>query len=73
VIWYAWGRGEVITGRLKWKRPLRRHRHRWKDNIKIDLKDMGISGVNWIWLAWDRVWWLAFVSTVMNCWVPYRK
>jgi hypothetical protein len=32
-----------------------RPRHRWEDNIKIDLREIGINGVNWIWLAQDRV------------------
>jgi hypothetical protein len=60
----------VFVGRPKGKRPLGRHRHRWENNIKVDLREIGIDGVNWIWLAQDRVWWWAFVNTVMNLWVP---
>jgi len=42
----------------------------WEDNMKMDLTEIGISGVNWIGLAQDRVQWRAFVNTVMNPWVP---
>jgi hypothetical protein len=66
------GRGvyKVLVGRPGGKRPLGRPRHRWEDNIKMDLREIGISGMNWVQLAQDRVQWQAFVSTVMNLWVP---
>jgi hypothetical protein len=53
------GRGvyRVLAGRPKGKRPLGRPRHRWKDDIKLDLMEIGIDGVNWIRLAQDRVQW----------------
>jgi hypothetical protein len=60
----------VLFGRPKGKRPLGRHRHRWEDNIKLDLRERRINGSNWIWLAQVRVQWQAFVNTVMNLWVP---
>jgi hypothetical protein len=60
----------VLVGRPEWKRPLGRPRRRWEDNIKIDLTEIGIDGVNWIQLAQDRVQWRAFVNTVMNLRVP---
>jgi hypothetical protein len=65
------GRGvyRVLVGRPKGKRPLGRPRHRWEDNIKLDLREMGIDGVNWIQLAQDRVQWQAFVNMVMSLWV----
>jgi hypothetical protein len=47
-------------------RPLGRPRGRWDDNIKMDLREIGIYGANWIQLADDRVQWRAFVNTVMN-------
>jgi hypothetical protein len=50
--------------------PLGRPRHRWEDNIKMDLREIGINGANWIQLAQDRVQWRAFVNTVMNLQVP---
>jgi hypothetical protein len=40
------------------------------DNIKIDLRERGWDGVDWIDLAQDRVQWRALVNTVMNLWVP---
>jgi hypothetical protein len=66
------GRGaySVLVGRPKGKRPLGRLRRRWEDNIKMDLGEIGINGVNWIWLAQERVQWRAFVNTVMNLQVP---
>jgi hypothetical protein len=66
------GRGvyRVLVGRTEGKRPLGRPRHRWEDNIKIDLGEIGIDGANWIRLAQDRVQWRAFVNTVMNLRVP---
>jgi hypothetical protein len=44
------GRGvyRVLVGKLKGKRPLGRPRHRWEDNIKLDLREIGINGANWI-------------------------
>jgi hypothetical protein len=45
----------VLVGRPEGKRPLGRPRHRWEDNIKIDLRELGIDGANWIQLAQDRV------------------
>jgi hypothetical protein len=61
------GRGvyRVLVGRLKGKRPLGR-----EDNIKMDLRDTGIDGTNWIRLDQDKVQWQAFVNTVMNFRVP---
>jgi hypothetical protein len=66
------GRGayRVWVGRPEGKRPLGRPRCRWEDNIKMDLKEKGIDGVNWIRLAQDSVHWRAFLNTVMNLRVP---
>jgi hypothetical protein len=60
----------VLVGRPEGKRPLGRPRRRWENNIKTDLKKIGIDGANWIRLAQNRVQWWAFVSTVMNLRVP---
>jgi hypothetical protein len=38
----------VLVGRPEGKRPLGRPRRRWEDNIKMDLRERGINGVNWI-------------------------
>jgi hypothetical protein len=59
-----------LVGKPKGKRPLGRPRHRWEDNIRMDLREIGIDGANWIELAQDRLWWQAFVNMVMNLWVP---
>jgi hypothetical protein len=68
------GEGRGVYGVLFWrpegKRPLGRPRHRGEDNIKMNLREIVIDGTNWIRLAQDRVWWRAFVNTVMNLWVP---
>jgi hypothetical protein len=63
----------VLVGRPEGKRPLGRPRHRWEDNIKTDLGEIGIDGANWIQLAQDRVQWRACVNTVMNLRVPYES
>jgi hypothetical protein len=51
------GRGDyrVLFGRPEGKRPLGRPRRRWEDNIKMDLREIGIDKANWIRLAQDRV------------------
>jgi hypothetical protein len=69
------GRGvyRVLAGRPEGKRPLGRPRRRWEDNMKLDLREIGIDGANWIQLAQDRVQWRAFVNTVMNLCVPSRN
>jgi hypothetical protein len=66
------GRGvyRVVVRRSGGKRPLGRPRHRWEDNIKMDFREIGIDGANWIQLAQDRVQWRAYVITVMNLRVP---
>jgi hypothetical protein len=55
-----------LVGRPEGKKPLRRPRRRWEDNTKMDLREIGIDGANWIRLAQDRVQWRALVNTVMN-------
>jgi hypothetical protein len=62
------GRGvyRVLVGRPEGKRPPGRPRFRWENNIKLDLREIGIDGANWIRLAQDRVQWRACVNTVMN-------
>jgi hypothetical protein len=59
-----------LVGRLEGKRTLGRSRHRWNDNIKLNLREIGIDGANWIQLAQDSVMWRNFVNTVMNVQVP---
>jgi hypothetical protein len=66
------GRGvyRVLVGRPEGKRPLGRPRCRWKDNIKLYLREIGINEANWIRLVQDRAQWRAFVNTLMNLRTP---
>jgi len=59
----------VLVGKPEGKRPLETPRHRWEDNIKMDLREVGGSG-DWMELAQDRDRWRALVKTVMNFRVP---
>jgi hypothetical protein len=45
-------------------------RRRWVDNIKMDLRDTGWGGVDWIGQAQDRDWWWTLVNMVLNLRVP---
>jgi hypothetical protein len=56
----------ILVGKTEGKRPLGRPRHRWVDNIKMDHREIGWDGVDWM----DRDQWRARVSTVLNLWVP---
>jgi hypothetical protein len=60
----------VLVRRPEFKIPLGRPRHRWEGNIKMDLREIGIDGANWIQLAQDRVQWQVCVNTVMKPRVP---
>ena len=60
----------VLVGNPGGKRPLGRPRHRWKDNIKMDLQEVGCGGMDWTELAQDRDRWWELVSAVMNIQVP---
>jgi hypothetical protein len=66
------GRGvyRVLVGRPEGKRRLGRPGRRWENNIKIDLREIGIDGANWIHMVQDRVQWWACENTVMNLRVP---
>ena len=66
------GRGvhRVLIGKPEGKRPLRRPRHRWEDNIKMFLQKVGGGCGDWMELAQDRQRWRAPVSTVKNFRVP---
>jgi hypothetical protein len=54
------------VGKPEGKRPLGSPRRRWADNIKIDLRENGWDGMDWIDLAQDRGQWRALVKKVMN-------
>jgi hypothetical protein len=52
------------------KRPLGRPRRRWVNNIKMDLREIGWDGVDWIDVTQDRDQWRAPVNMVLNLRVP---
>jgi hypothetical protein len=56
----------LLVGTPEGKRPLRRPKHGWIDNIKMDLLETGLGGVDWIGLAQVRYRWRAFANAVMN-------
>jgi hypothetical protein len=60
----------ILVGKPEEKRPLGRLRHRWEDNINIDLQEVGYWGMDWIDLTQKRDRRQAFVNVVMNLWVP---
>jgi hypothetical protein len=57
---------KVLVGKPEGRRPLGRPRLRWEDGIRMDLREIGSRGVDWIRLAQDRDQWRAVVSAVMN-------
>jgi len=59
-----------MVGKPVGKIPLGRPRHKWEDNIKTDLQEVGCEGMDWIKLAQDRDRRQALVNMVMNLWVP---
>jgi hypothetical protein len=60
----------VLVGKPEEKRPLRRPRLRWEDNIRMDLREVGCGSVDWIELAQGRDRWRALVNAVMNLRFP---
>jgi hypothetical protein len=66
------GRGahRVLVGKPEGRRLLGRPRRRWKDNIRMDLREVECGCVDWMELAHDRDRWRALVNAVMNFPVP---
>jgi hypothetical protein len=59
----------ILVGKPERKRLLGRPTHRWEDGIRMDLREIGWGGAEWIHLAQDRDRWRAVVNAVMNLWV----
>jgi hypothetical protein len=59
-----------LVGNPEGKKPLARPRCRWEDNMKMDLREIGIDGANLNRLSQDRVRWWVVVSTLINLRVP---
>jgi hypothetical protein len=60
----------ILVGNPEGMRPLGRSKHRWEDNIKMNLREIGWEVVEWMHLAQDMDKWRALVNAVMNLWVP---
>jgi hypothetical protein len=50
---------KILVGKSEAKRPVRIPRHRWGDNVKMDLRKIGFGVVDWIHMVQDRYWWRA--------------
>jgi hypothetical protein len=59
-----------LVGEPEGERPFGKPGSRWKDNIRVDLREIGWETVNWVHLAQDKDKWWAVVNTVMNLRVP---
>jgi hypothetical protein len=63
----------ILVGKPEGKTPPGRRRRRWVDNIKMDTREIGWDGVDWIDLAQDRDQWRVLVITVTNLRVQLHK
>ena len=57
---------KILTGSPTGKRPIGRPRHRWEDNIRMDLKEIAINTRNWVDLAQDRNYWRVLVNVTLK-------
>jgi hypothetical protein len=64
------GAYRTLVRKPEGRRPLERPGSRWEDNIKMDLREVGWGGMDWINLAQDRNRWRALVNAVMNVRFP---
>ena len=57
---------KILTGKPTGKRPLRRPRNRWENNIRMGLKEIGVNTKNWVDSAQDRDYWRTLVNVALN-------
>ena len=57
---------KILTGKPIGKRPLGRPRHRWEENIRMDLEEIGINAGNWVDSAQERNYWGALVTAALS-------
>jgi hypothetical protein len=73
-MWHEWGEKRnayrILMGKAEGKISLGRPSCRWEDNIKMDLREIGSGGMDWIDAVQDRDRWRALVNTIMNLRVP---
>jgi hypothetical protein len=62
----------LLVRKPEGRRVLERPRHRWLDNIRMDLEGVGWGYVDWIGLSQDRDKWRALVNSVLNLRVPWN-
>jgi hypothetical protein len=60
---------KIFVRNSEGKRPLRRPRYSWEDNIRMDLREIGWEVVDWIYLAQNKDCRQALMNMVMNLWV----
>ena len=61
---------KILTGKPTGKRPFGGPRRRWEDNIRMDLKEIGVITRNWVDSALDRDYWRALVNAAFNHQIP---
>ena len=61
---------KILAGKPIGNRSLGRPKHRWEDNIRMDLKEIAVNMRNWIDLAQNRDYWRALVNAALNLQVP---
>jgi hypothetical protein len=61
---------KILTCQPIGKKPLGRPRRRWEDNIRMDVKEVGINMRNWVDSAHDRDYWRALKNAALNLWIP---
>jgi hypothetical protein len=60
----------IMVGKPEGKKPFGRPKRRWEEHIRMDLREIGWEGVDWMHMAQDRGQWQALVNTVTNLRIP---